>query len=196
MEEIRYAAFAHGGVALLINTLTDNRNRTASQLRFTLAEYGGSFSQPSSLDRFFRHEGVVRIRLNTVSEEESGCLADKDAESILDKVLNIQQVENFTLGENDADDEAELTCQPQYLRIFRNKLISIGCEVTSFELRWVPIELVELDEDQIEPFANLVEKLEELDDVQNVVHSADMNDPNDDDDDDDDDEHENTTTDK
>jgi transcriptional/translational regulatory protein YebC/TACO1 len=124
----------------------------------------GSFAQPSALDRYFQQEGVVRLRLSLEKPE--------DVESLLDSVLGVEEVEDFTL----ASTEAEVTCQPQNLARLRDNLLKLNVEVISFELRWNPTDLVQLDEEDIEPFAELVDKLEELDDVQAVIHTADMDD--------------------
>jgi YebC/PmpR family DNA-binding regulatory protein len=158
-EEIRYEGYGPGGVAIIVETLTDNRNRTASEVRSTFSKYGGAMGETNSVSFMFERLGLLTYPQKT---------ADYDTffEAIVDA-----GAENLELDEN----VYEITCAPDDLNQVRENLETKFGEATSMSLTWSPKTLSPVSEQQAETLLKLIDVLEDNDDVQNVFANYDMN---------------------
>ncbi|HHC07255.1 MAG TPA: YebC/PmpR family DNA-binding transcriptional regulator, partial [Actinobacteria bacterium] len=148
-EEIWYEGYAPGGVALLVQVLTDNRNRAASDVRATFTRHGGSLGEPGSVSYLFEQRGLVLAR----GDEEPVLLAALEA------------------GAEDVrgdDDEWEIVTGPGDVDRVRAALEDAGVEIESAEVTRLPTATVPLDAAGAPRVLRLVEALEDLDDVQAV----------------------------
>jgi len=155
-EEIRYEGYGPNGVAILVDTLTDNRNRTAGDLRHYFDKYGGNLGQSGSVAWQFEKKGVVVVDAAGVEEEAlMECALEAGAEDF-----------------SREDDVYEITCAPASLDKLREALEGAGYTVLSAEAEEVPSAYVSLsDEEDIKNMQRLLELLEEHDDVQEVWHN-------------------------
>jgi len=158
-EEIRYEGYGPGGVAILIEALTDNRNRTAADLRAALSKNGGNLGETGCVSWMFEQKGVCVVQ-NVVDEEQLlEASLEADAESY-----------------ETEDEIAEVFTQVANLEYLSQTLKAKGFQVTDVELRWIPSNSVEVTEpDQARSLLKLIDTLEGLDDVQNVTANFDMN---------------------
>ncbi len=152
-ETISYEGYAPGGVAVLVECLTDNRNRAAADVRTALTRNGGSMADPGSVSYLFHRKGVVIVpKAAGVTEDD-----------ILMAVLDAGAEEANDLGES-----FEVTCEPHDLVAVRTALQEAGIEYESAEAAFLPTVEVELDEEQAKRVFRLIEALEDSDDVQDV----------------------------
>jgi YebC/PmpR family DNA-binding regulatory protein len=152
-ETVSYEGYAPGGVAVLVECLTDNRNRAAADVRTALTRNGGSMANPGSVSYLFHRKGVVIVpKAGGVSEDD-----------VLLAVLDAGAEEVNDLGES-----FEVTSEPSDLIAVRTALQNAGVEYESAEAAFLPMVEVELDEDQAKRVFRLIEALEDSDDVQDV----------------------------
>jgi YebC/PmpR family DNA-binding regulatory protein len=156
--EIMYEARGPQGSALLIECLTDNKNRAASEVRLAISRNGGTIADPGSVSYLFTRKGVVNLPKNALSEDD-----------ILMAVLDAGAEEVKDNGEN-----WEIHSEPTDLQAIRDGLKEAGIEYETDEAEFVPSMHVPLDLDGAKKFMKLVDALEDLDDVQNVYTNADM----------------------
>ncbi|MYM20112.1 YebC/PmpR family DNA-binding transcriptional regulator [Brevibacterium sp. 5221] len=159
-QTIMYEGYAQGGVALLIECLTDNRNRAASEVRVAVTRNGGSMADPGSVAFNFSRRGVVEV---LASE------ADEDA--ILEATLDAGAEEVRLSGET-----YEVLSEATDLVAVRTALQEAGIDYESAESSFVPNLEVPLDADTARKVFNLIDALEDCDDVQNVYSNADVSD--------------------
>jgi YebC/PmpR family DNA-binding regulatory protein len=153
LEAITYEGYGPGGVAILVEATTDNRNRTGSEVRHTFTKQGGNLGEPGSVAYLFDKKGVVVVDSERYSEDDLMVAIDAGAEDI------------------GADDDVfEITCEPADLTAVRAALDAAGIEVQSAELAQMPKTRVELDEDGATKLMRLIDGLEDLDDV-DAVHA-------------------------
>lgn len=159
LESIRYEGYGPGGIAILIEALTDNRNRTAADLRSAFSKNGGNLGETGCVSWMFEQKGVVRLE-GKIDEEE---LLEASVEGGAD-----------TYEIND-DPGAEVFTETTNLEALNQTLIERGFPVKEAELRWFANNYVEVtDPDQARSLLKLTEALEELDDVQNVTANFEM----------------------
>jgi len=152
-ETISYEGYAPGGVAVLVECLTDNRNRAAADVRTALTRNGGSMADPGSVSYLFHRKGVVIVpRSGGVSEDD-----------VLLAVLDAGAEEVNDLGES-----FEVISEPHDLVAVRTALQNAGIEYESAEAAFLPTVEVELDEEQAKRVFRLIEAVEDSDDVQDV----------------------------
>lgn len=155
-EEIRYEGYGPKGVAILVDTLTDNRNRTAGDLRHYFDKYGGNLGQSGSVAWQFEKKGVIIVDAKGVAEEalmEAALMAGADDFSREDEVY-------------------ELACPPAALEDMRAALENGGYKLLSAEAEELPSSYIALDdEEDVKNMQRLLELLEENDDVQEVWHN-------------------------
>ncbi len=152
-ENIAYEGYAPGGVAVLVECLTDNRNRAAADVRTALTRNGGSMADPGSVSYLFHRKGVVIVpKTGGVSEDD-----------VLTAVLDAGAEEVNDLGES-----LEVISEPGDLLAVRNALQAAGIEYDSAEAAFLPTVEVELDEEQAKRVFRLIEAVEDSDDVQDV----------------------------
>ncbi len=152
-ENIAYEGYAPGGVAVLVECLTDNRNRAAADVRTALTRNGGSMADPGSVSYLFHRKGVVIV-------PKSGGVSEDD---VLTAVLDAGAEEVNDLGES-----FEVISEPTDLLAVRNALQQAGIEYDSAEAAFLPTVEVELDEEQAKRVFRLIEAVEDSDDVQDV----------------------------
>ncbi|WP_193070459.1 MULTISPECIES: YebC/PmpR family DNA-binding transcriptional regulator [unclassified Brevibacterium] len=159
-ENILYEGYAAGGVALLIECLTDNRNRAASEVRVAVTRNGGTMADPGSVTYNFDRKGVIIVPAEG-TDEDSIVLAtlDAGAEEVKD------EGENF-----------EIICEATDLVAVRTALVDAGIDYDSAEASFVPGIEVSLDAETATKVFNLIDALEDSDEVQNVYSNADVSD--------------------
>lgn len=160
-QTIMYEGYGPQGVAMLVECLTDNRNRAASEVRVALTRNGGSMADPGSVSYLFSRKGVVMVPR----------LADVDEDSILAAVLDVGAEEVNDLGE-----VFEVICEAGDVVAVRSALQDAGIDYDSAEAMFVPSMSVPVDVDTARKVFRLVEALEDSDDVQNVYSNVDVSD--------------------
>ncbi|MTJ55505.1 YebC/PmpR family DNA-binding transcriptional regulator [Anabaena sp. UHCC 0253] len=159
LEEIRYEGYGPGGVAILIQALTDNRNRTAADLRVSFSKNGGNLGEIGCVSWMFSQKGVCVIE-GVVDEEQ---------------LLEASLEGNAESYEMIADETAEVFTEVTNLEKLSQTLKAQGFKVIEAELRWIPGNQVEVtDADQAKSLLKLIDTLEGLDDVQNVTANFEM----------------------
>jgi YebC/PmpR family DNA-binding regulatory protein len=152
-ETVSHEGYAPGGVAVLVECLTDNRNRAAADVRTALTRNGGSMADPGSVSYLFHRKGVVIVpKVAGVSEDD-----------VLLAVLDAGAEEVNDLGES-----LEVISEPSDLVAVRTALQDAGIEYDSAEAAFLPTVEVELDAEQAKRVFRLIESLEDSDDVQDV----------------------------
>ena len=152
-EEIRYEGYGPGGVALIVEALTDNRNRTASDVRSAFSKFGGTLGETNSVSFQFTRVGAIRYPPDAGS-------ADEMLEAAIEAGAD----------ECDSDETGhELTCAPDDFNEVREALEKQLGTAMSAELAWKPNTTVEVNEEQAETLFKLIEALDENDDVQKVA---------------------------
>jgi YebC/PmpR family DNA-binding regulatory protein len=160
-ETVTYEGYGPNGVAILIECLTDNRNRAATEVRTALTRNAGSLADAGSVAYLFTRKGVVLV-------PKAGGLAEDD---VLLAVLDAGAEEV-----NDLDEAYEVVCEPSDLIPVRTGLQDAGIEYESAESSFVPSVTVPLDEDGARKVFKLIDALEDCDDVQNVYANFDVSD--------------------
>ena len=152
-EAVVYEGYGPGGVALLVEALTDNRNRTGSEVRHIFSKAGGSLGEPGSVAWQFEKKGIVLVDGERYSEDDLMAAIDAGAEDVV-------QDENVW----------EIVTAPADLQAVRESLEGEGVEIQNAELTMRPSTTVELDEDAARKVLRLIEALDDQDDV-NAVHA-------------------------
>ena len=163
-QSITYEGYAPGGVAVLIECLTDNRNRAAAEVRTALTRNGGQLADPGSVSYVFTRKGVV-----TVPKHQS--TAELTEDGLLEVVLDAGAEEV-----NDLGDSFEVVSEAADLVAIRTAVQGAGIDYDSAEASWVPTLQVELDAEGARKMFRVVEALEDSDDVQNVYANGDVGD--------------------
>ncbi|MBK7407419.1 MAG: YebC/PmpR family DNA-binding transcriptional regulator [Saprospirales bacterium] len=153
--EIVYEGYAPHGVAVLVETATDNTNRTVANIRHAFSKYGGSLGTSGSLEFVFTRKGIFKIKQEGINLEE----------------LELELID-FGLDEIKQDEDAiQLYCPFTDFGSLQKALEERNIEVESAELVRLPNHTKELSDDEVEEVIKLIEKLEEDDDVLNVFHN-------------------------
>ncbi|HET7276731.1 MAG TPA: YebC/PmpR family DNA-binding transcriptional regulator [Dermatophilaceae bacterium] len=157
-QTITYEGYAPGGVALLIECLTDNRNRAAAEVRTALTRNGGQLADPGSVAYIFNRKGVVIVPKDGQGEDD-----------ILEVVLDAGAEEV-----NDLGDSFEIISEASDFVAVRKAVQEAGIDYDSAEASWVPSVQVPLDLDGARRMIRVVEALEDADDVQDVFANGDI----------------------
>ena len=156
-EEVVYEGYGPNGVAVIVNANTDNRNRTASDVRHVFDKAGGNLGTTGCVSYMFNKKGVIVIeRETTTMDEEELMMLALDAGA-----------EDFEASE----EIYEITTEPSDFTAVREKLEEAGLTFLEAEVQMVPTTTVALDETAQEKMERLIERLEELDDVMDVYHN-------------------------
>jgi YebC/PmpR family DNA-binding regulatory protein len=159
-QTIMYEGYGPSGVAVLIECLTDNRNRAASEVRVAMTRNGGSMADPGSVSYLFARKGIVLVAKGDLTEDDVLlAVLDAGAEEV-----------------NDLGDTFEVVSEPTDLVAVRTALQQAGIDYESAEASFVPSVSVQLDEDGAGKVFRLIEALEDSDDVQNVWANFDVSD--------------------
>jgi YebC/PmpR family DNA-binding regulatory protein len=159
-QTIMYEGYGPSGVAVLIECLTDNRNRAATEVRTAMTRNGGNMADPGSVAYLFNRKGVVILAKDGQSEDD-----------VLLAVLDAGAEEVNDLGE-----EFEVICEASDLLPVRQALQDAGIDYESAESSFLPSVQVPLDEDAARKVFKLIDALEDCDDVQNVFANFDVSD--------------------
>ncbi|HEY8016995.1 MAG TPA: YebC/PmpR family DNA-binding transcriptional regulator [Dongiaceae bacterium] len=151
-EEVRYEGYGPGGVAIIVEALTDNRNRTVSDLRMVFGKHGGALGDSNSVSFLFERKGMVRYPAKAAS-------ADAMFEAALD--VGAENVESDTEGH-------EATSAPEDFARLRDQLEAKFGAPEEAKLVWRPMTAVPVDAETAETLLKLVDALEDNDDVQTV----------------------------
>ena len=156
-EEMTYEGYGVGGTAFIVEALTDNKNRTAGDVRHLFDKFGGSMGTMGCVSFMFNKKGVITVSKADIEEDDLMMFAlEAGAEDILTE-----------------DDEVfEVLTAPGDLSAVRDELDKNGVKILSAEVDMIPENEVTPDESQQETLLKMIDKLEELDDVQNVYHNA------------------------
>lgn len=158
-EEMVYEGYGPNGVAVIVECLTDNKNRTAGEVRHYFDKYGGNLGTPGCVSFMFSQKGIIMIENDGIDE---------------DKIME----DCFEFGADDfsvEDETIEVITTPANTHGLRESLAERGYNILSAEVEQVPATYTTLtDEDSIKKMNNLLDHLEENDDVQNVWHNWDM----------------------
>ena len=164
LEDIRYEGYGPGGVAILIEALTDNRNRTAADLRAAFSKNGGNLGETGCVSWMFEQKATVTLQ------------GSIDEDTLLEASIEAE-AESYELLEGDTDEEqgAEVFTVASHLEALENSLKQAGYAVSQSELRWIPNNTLEItDEGQARSLLKLMDALEDSDDVQSVTANFDM----------------------
>jgi YebC/PmpR family DNA-binding regulatory protein len=159
-ETIMYEGYGPGGVALLIECLSDNRNRAASEVRVAVTRNGGNMADPGSVSYLFHRRGVV------VVSKQNGKITE---DGLLEQVLEAGAEEVNDLGEN-----FEIVSSPTDLPAVRSALQKAGIEYETSETSFLPTMSIPLNAEDAKKLFNLIEAIEDCDDVQNVYGNFDV----------------------
>lgn len=160
-ETIMYEGYGPNGVALLIECLSDNRNRAAGEVRLAVTRNGGTMADPGSVSYLFGRRGVIIVKKSAAVTEDAlmNIVIDAGAEEIND------------LGEN-----FEVVSDPSSMASVRKSLDEAGIEYESADTPFLPTVSVPLDSDSASKVFKLIEAIEDCDDVQNVYANFDISD--------------------
>ena len=157
-EEIVYEGYGPGGVAVIIDVLTDNRNRAVSEIRHAFSKNGGNLGESGSVSFMFAKKGVILVAKDAASE-------DKLTEVVLDA------------GAEDLSDEGEyweITTAPGDFNAVKDAVVKAGIKPENAEVTMVPSTYTKLEGSQAAAMMRLLETIEDLDDAQNVYSNFDM----------------------
>jgi len=159
-EEIRYEGYGPGGVALMVDCMTDNRNRTASDVRHAFTKYGGNLGTDGSVAYLFTKQGIISFQPGTDEDALMEAALEAGAEDV---VVN-------------DDGSLDVITQPDEFAAVRESLTAAEFDTEMGEVTFNASTNAELDQETAERLLKLVDALEDLDDVQEVYHNADISD--------------------
>lgn len=158
-EEITYEGYGINGVAVIVETMTDNKNRAAADIRCIFDRSGGKMGNSGCVSYLFSKKGVIIIEINDEIDEETLMMDALDLGA-----------EDFTTE----DEYYEILTDPSDFAKVLEGLQEKNYTFLEAEVKMVPVTTVELNDEQAEKFENMIDKLEDNDDVQNVWHNADI----------------------
>jgi YebC/PmpR family DNA-binding regulatory protein len=156
--EIKYEGYGPGGVAILIESMTDNKNRTVADVRHLLSKHGGSLGESGSVAWMFDRKGIITLPAQGKTEDEI-------MEIVLEAGAEDLQFE---------DDYFEITTELDTFENVRKALMEAGLQIENASLQWVAKNTVEVSGETAEKLEKLIDSLEDNDDVQNVFTNADF----------------------
>jgi YebC/PmpR family DNA-binding regulatory protein len=157
-EEITYEGYGPGGVAVMVKVLTDNKNRTAPEIRHTFTKFSGNLGEVGSVGWMFDRKGIIQVDAARVDEDELlGLALDAGAADL-----------------RRTDAIFEITTAPADLEDVKRALEGRGVPIQSAEVTYVPQSMIRLEGKDAQQVLRLVEGLEELDDVQHVYANFDI----------------------
>lgn len=158
-ENCTYEGYGSGGSAVIVECLTDNKNRTAGDVRHAFDKHGGSLGSSGCVSYLFQRKGIVEVEKtdNTNSDE-----------------LMLAALDLGAIDINEYDDEFEVITQANDHTRLSEELVKLGYNVINSETTLVPDSYVDLDEDKLGKFTRMIDALEDLDDVQQVYHNVNL----------------------
>lgn len=158
-ETITYEGYGPGGTAVIVETLTDNKNRTASDVRHIFDRSGGSMGTNGCVSYLFSNKGIIIIEKKDGMDDDEVMMAALDAGA-----------EDFNIE----DGSYEVLTDPNEFSSVREKLENAGYEFVSAEVSMIPSNYISLDEDNLKKVMRMLDSFDESDDVQNVYHNAEL----------------------
>lgn len=159
-DEIQYEGYGPGGVAVLVDCLTDNRNRTVADVRHAFTKCGGNLGMEGSVAYLFIKRGLFSFPSHTNEQELMGVALEVGAEDLI----------------NNANGSIDLMTPPEIFEQVYEKLLTKGLKPDASEVTMLPASEVDLDKENAEKMLKLLEMLDDLDDVQNVHSNAKISD--------------------
>ena len=159
-EEVRYEGYGPGGTAVMVNCLTDNRNRTVADVRHAFSKHGGNLGTDGSVAYMFRKVGVISFSSEANEDAVMEAAMDAGAEDVV---------------VNDDGSIDVVTAPEDYLNV-KEAMVAAGLQPENAEVTMHADTKTELDADAAEKMLKLIDRLEDLDDVQDVYTNADIND--------------------
>jgi len=157
-ESVVYEGYAPGGVAILIDALTNNRSRTAPELRSIFEKHGGNFASAGSVSFQFVKQGIISIKASSTNE---------------DKLLDL----GLEAGAEDVQNEGEgfnvITSPVNYLKV-KDAIAAANIAIEGSEITHLPISTIPIDAERAQKLLKLIDALEDNDDVQSVSHNAEI----------------------
>ena len=158
-EEITYEGYGPAGVAMMVSCLTDNRNRTAADVRHVFSKYGGNLGATGCVGYMFQQKGVFAVSKETGVEEDDLMMVALEA--------GAEDIKNEEEG-------FEIVTTPDTFDDVEKALADAGIEVEMAEITMIPDTMAELSAEEAERVQKMLDVLEDLDDVQDVYHNADL----------------------
>ncbi len=159
-EEVRYEGYGPGGVAVIVEALTDNRNRTASEVRAAFSKHGGTLGETNSVSFMFDRVGVITYPADIASPE----------------AVFEAAVEAGASNAESSSEQHEITCDPDDFSTVRDALTERFGDPREAELTWRPQNSVAIDEEKAQTMLKLLDVLDESDDVQRVSANFEISD--------------------
>lgn len=156
LEELRYEGYAPGGVAVMVDCMTDNRNRTAGEVRHAFTKCGGNMGSDGSVSYLFKHQGIISFASS--SDEE--------------KILEVAIDAGASDVANNADGSIDVMTTPENFNAVQEALTKANLIAQNAEVTMNASVQVALDKDTAEKVLKMIDMLEDLDDVQNVYTNA------------------------
>jgi len=157
-ESFSYEGYGPGGVAVLVDILTDNKNRTASEVRHSFAKYGGNLGENGCVGWLFDRKGIIIINSNSIEEDT---LMDIALEAGAEDIVN-------------NGDEFEIVTDPSNFEAVNKVLEEKGIQIENSEITMIPQNTVKLEGKDADKMLKLIDELEDNDDVQNVYSNFDI----------------------
>lgn len=158
-ESCTYEGYGTGGSAVIVECLTDNKNRTAGDVRHSFDKFGGSLGSNGCVSYLFQRKGVVDV---------------EKTEKVDSDELMMSALDFGALDVVEYDDYFEIICQPNEHGKLSDDLTGAGYNVLSAETSMLPDSFIDLDEEKLSKFVKMIEALEDLDDVQEVYHNVNL----------------------
>lgn len=159
-EEVLYEGYGHGGAAILLEVLTDNRNRTVPEIRHIMTKYGGNLGEAGCVSWMFSKKGYILVEKTGIDEDTLMSVAlDAGAED---------------MRNDPKEDNYEIITTPEDINKVKTSIEASGISVSLAEITMLPKSYVSVDEKAAEQMMRLIEALEDHDDVQNVYTNVDI----------------------
>ena len=158
-EEIRYEGYGHGGTAIMVDCLTDNKNRAVSDVRHAFSKHCGNLGTDGSVSYMFSKQGFISF-------------ASGDEDTVMEIAIE-SGAEDIVIND---DNSIDVVTSPENFFIVKDALLAKDLTPDHSEITMEPANRVELNVEDAEKFMKLIERLEDLDDTQDVYHNADISD--------------------
>ena len=158
LEEIKYEGFGPGGTSLIVETMTDNKNRTVSEIRQIFSKNGGSIAENGSVSHSFKRKGELIYKADKALENK---IFDFSVEAGADDIIN--EDENYTVY-----------CDPNKIISIKEKISELSIEPISVSLTWISSNKVSVNKEDGKKLFNLINQLEDNEDVQNISSNYDI----------------------
>ena len=156
--ELMYEGYAPGGAAILVESVTDNKNRTVAEVRHIFNKYGGSMAESNSVAWMFERKGIITLPRQ-----------DKPEDDMMEIILEAGADDLMT-----EEDFFEVTTTLESFEPVRKALIDSQLEIENASLQWIAKDALEISGDNVEKVMTIIDHLEDIDDVQNVYTNADF----------------------